>query len=95
MVIVAGLIVVDPASRDNYLANCLEVIRLARQTADCLDFAISADPLDPGRVNIIERWVSQAAVDAFRGSGPSDDQQDAIVSGCVCEYDVAAERRLL
>jgi quinol monooxygenase YgiN len=95
MVIVAGFIVVDPLCRDNYLANCSEVIRLARHTAGCLDFAISADPVDAGRVNIVERWESQAAVDAFRASGPSDEQQEAIVSGCVCEYDVTAQRRLL
>jgi len=95
MLIVAGHIVVDPLQRDSYLATCTEVVAQARRTPGCLDFAISADPLDPGRVNIIERWESQAAVDTFRGSGPSDDQQDAIVSGCVCEYEIAAQRRLL
>ena len=36
----------------------------------------SADLIDSGRVNIFERWESQAAVEAFRGGrgGPSDEQ---------------------
>jgi quinol monooxygenase YgiN len=95
MVIVAGHIVVDPQQRDDYLSGCVEVVRQARRTAGCLDFALSADLLEPGRVNIFERWESQAAVDAFRGSGPSDDQGAAIVAASVAEYDIADERTLM
>jgi hypothetical protein len=40
---------VAPAARANYLAGCTEVVRQARSTAGRLDFAISADLLDPGR----------------------------------------------
>lgn len=95
MVIVAGFIVVDPPRRGAYLASCAEVTRQARRAPGCLDFAITPDPLDPGRVDIFELWESRQAVDVFRGSGPGDEQQDAIVSGAVYEYDVAAQRRLL
>jgi quinol monooxygenase YgiN len=95
MVIVAGHIVVDPQERDDYLSGCVEVVRQARRTAGCLDFALSADLLEPGRVNIFERWESQAAVEAFRGSGPSDDQGAAIVAASVAEYDIADERTLM
>lgn len=95
MVIVAGHIVVDPQKRGDYLSGCVEVVRQARRTAGCLDFALSADLLEPGRVNIFERWESQAAVEAFRGSGPSDDQGAAIVAASVAEYDVADERSLM
>ena len=94
MVIVAGHLVVDPESRDDYVAGCIEVVRQARRTPGCLDFALSADVLEPGRVNIFERWESQAAVEAFRGSGPSGDQAQAIVSASVVEYDVTDERSL-
>jgi quinol monooxygenase YgiN len=38
----------------------VSVVEEARGTAGCLDFAITADP---GFVNIIERWESQAAVE--------------------------------
>ena len=50
--------------------------------------------IDPGRVNVFERWESQAAVEAFRGSGPSDEQGAAILSGSVAEYEIVDERPL-
>ncbi len=95
MVIVAGHVVVDPEQREDYLSGSVEVVRQARRTAGCLDFALSADLIEPGRVNIFERWESQAAVDAFRGSGPSDEQGAAILAASVAEYDVGDERSLM
>ncbi|AGB23678.1 hypothetical protein Mycsm_03376 [Mycobacterium sp. JS623] len=95
MVIVAGHLVVDPQHRDDYLSGCVEVVRQARRTAGCLDFALSADLIDPGRVNIFERWESQAAVEAFRGGGTSDEQAASIRCASVAEYDVEGERTLI
>lgn len=94
MVIVAGHIVVDPQQRDSYLAGCVSVVELARRTAGCLDFAITPDLVDAGRINIFERWESQAAVEAFRGDGPSDEQGAAMLAAAVAEYDVAEVRSL-
>jgi quinol monooxygenase YgiN len=94
MLIVAGHVIVEPGQRDAYLAGCEDVVQQARQAPGCLDFAITADLLDPGRVNILERWESQQAVDAFRGSGPSDEQMASVISATVVEYDVAGERPL-
>jgi quinol monooxygenase YgiN len=94
MVIVAGHVVVDPEQRDDYLSACVEVVRQASRAPGCLDFVLSADLLEAGRVNILERWESQAAVDAFRGSGPSDEQGAAILAASVAEYDVGDERSL-
>lgn len=95
MVIVAGHIVVDPEQRDDYLAGCVEVVRQARRAPGCLDFSLTADLLEPGRVNIFERWESQGAVQAFRGGGPSDEQGAAIVAASVAEYDISDERSLM
>lgn len=95
MVIVAGHIVVDPQERESYLAGCTGVIEQARRAPGCLDYAITADLLEPGRIDIFERWESRAAVEAFRGSGPSDDQAAAMISGAVAEYDVADVRSLI
>jgi quinol monooxygenase YgiN len=95
VVIVAGHLVVDPQQRDDYLSGCTEVVRQARRSAGCLDFAISADPLEPGRINVFERWESRSAVEAFRDGGPSDEQGAAIQAGTVLEYDVEGERTLM
>jgi quinol monooxygenase YgiN len=94
MVIVAGHITVDPEQRESYLAGCMSVLGKARRADGCLDFAITADLLDPGRVNLFERWESQAAVETFRRSGPSNKQRAAILSASVAEYDIADVRSL-
>jgi quinol monooxygenase YgiN len=94
MMIVAGHLLVDPAQREAYLASCVGVVEQARRTAGCLDFALTADLIDPGRVNVFERWDTREAVEAFRGGGPSDEQTAQILSASVAEYDIADVRSL-
>jgi quinol monooxygenase YgiN len=72
----------------------VSVVEKARGTADCLDFAITADLIDAGRVNIFERWESQAGVKAFRRSAPRNKQGAAMLSASVAEYDIADVRHL-
>ena len=94
MVIVAGHITVEPHRRASYLAGCVSIVEQARGTAGCLDFVITADLIEPGRVHIFERWESQAAVETFRRSGPSNEQGAAMLSASVTEYDIADARPL-
>src|SRR4051794_27627310 len=94
MVVVAGHLIVDPDLREAYLESCLEVVEQARRTEGCLDFALSADLVDPARVNILERWESQEAVEAFRGDGVQVEQAAAIRSASVAEYSAVEERVL-
>ena len=47
---------------------------------------------DPGRINIFERWESQATLETFRGSGPDSEQSQAMLTASVEEYAVADER---
>ena len=89
MVIVAGHITVDPDQRESYLAGCVRIVERARGADGCLDFAITADLLDPGRVNLFERWESQAAVKTFRRRSPRNKQRAAMLSTSVAEYDIA------
>lgn len=94
MIIVAGHLVVAPGEREAYLAGCRAVVEQARRTPGCLDFSLSADLVDPGRIDVLERWQSREAVEAFRGSGPSGEQAAALLTASVAEYDVVGERRL-
>lgn len=94
MVIVSGHLLVAAESRDSYLETCREVVEQARAAAGCLDFSLATDLLDPGRINILERWETQAAVEAFRGAGVDDDQAAIILSASVAEYEVAEVRPL-
>jgi len=94
MIIVAGPIHLDPAERDAYVDGCREVIEAARAADGCLDFHLAADPVDPGRINVFERWETVEAVEAFRGSGPSDEQGAAILGAAVVQYEIAGATAL-
>lgn len=94
MVIVAGHLTVDPPQRETYMASCVSVIEQARRAPGCLDFSISVDLVDPGRINIFERWESPADAETFRGSGPSEEQGGTMLSASVAEYDVTVCRSL-
>lgn len=95
MIIVAGHVMVDPARRDTYLERSARVVAAARDAEGCWDYVMGADLLDAGRVNILERWESRAAVTAFRGNGPEGDQATDILGGDVREYDAGDETRVL
>ena len=94
MVIVAGHLIVDPDERDAYLNGCREVVELARRTDGCLDYALSADVLDAGRINVFERWENLEALEAFRGDGVQGEQAAAIRAAQVSEYGAVEERVL-
>lgn len=94
MIIVAGRIHVDAIARSAYLEESLEVITLARAAAGCLDFHMSADPIEADRINVYERWESPAAAEAFRASGPSADQAAPIREAEVDQHEVSSSRRI-
>lgn len=90
MLIVAGWLDVDPSDRDRYVAECADAVRQARGTSGCLAYAITTDPLEPGRVVIYERWESEAELLAFRGAGPSGEQTAQIRDAEVARYEIAS-----
>jgi quinol monooxygenase YgiN len=65
-VIVAGWYKVDPSKRDEVVVSYEDLIARARKAAGCLDLAISADTIDPARINNFELWASQEDLDAWR-----------------------------
>jgi quinol monooxygenase YgiN len=89
MLIVAGHLMVRESDRDRYVADCAAAVLAARRADGCLDFAVSADAVDPGRVNIFERWQTRDLLLAFRGEGPDDDMRNRILEADVAEYDLA------
>jgi quinol monooxygenase YgiN len=93
MIIVAGHMTVEPQRRESYVERLASVVERGRAAAGCLDFAITADLLDPGRVNVFELWESQATLEAFRRTNPNM-QSAAKLSPSLAEYDVAATRTL-
>jgi quinol monooxygenase YgiN len=94
MLIVAGHFVVDPADRDAFLAGRADSLRATRTEGGCLEYVMSADPIDETRVVLFERWADQSALDAHlaeiakapRGSGPAPKGFEVKI------YDIAGER---
>lgn len=66
MIIIAGYTLTDADERDQAVAAHQEMVARARAHDGCLDLAISADAIDPERINIFEHWRDQAALDAWR-----------------------------
>ncbi|MBG0820586.1 antibiotic biosynthesis monooxygenase [Planomonospora sp. ID91781] len=89
MIIISGRLVVDPDDRDAYLQGCAGVVEQARAASGCLDFVLGADLVDAGRINVYERWESEEALEAFRGSGPEEEQTVAIRDAEVLRYHVS------
>jgi quinol monooxygenase YgiN len=69
-VIVAGKVYVDPEERDRFIEGHRVIVAKARAYPGCLDVAISADPVDPGRVNLFEYWESAEVLARWRKSAP-------------------------
>jgi len=90
VLIIAGSIVVAADQRDAYVAECVSVVEAARSSDGCLEFSITADSVEPDRIRVYERWASEEQLLAFRGSGPSDDQQAAILDADVKRYSISS-----
>jgi hypothetical protein len=69
----------------------LPVVAEAVARRGVLDFAISADLVEPDRINVFERWASAEALQRFRGSGPDEGQRAELRAADVQEY-VVGER---
>jgi quinol monooxygenase YgiN len=58
IVIVQGVFSIDPTERDRFVETSIEAMRSSREEDGCLEYVIAADPLDPERVVLSERWES-------------------------------------
>ncbi|HUQ58357.1 putative quinol monooxygenase [Lentzea sp.] len=93
MPIVAGTAYVDPDHRDTLLAGLAPSLRRVRTTPGCLDYVVAADPIEPDRVNIYERWESQAHLDAHL-AGVAQAPMPHVRSVQVVRYEIGGSSRL-
>ncbi|RZJ01407.1 MAG: antibiotic biosynthesis monooxygenase [Brevundimonas sp.] len=98
MVIVTGTIDVAPDRREAFIRDQLDRIRETRAAKGCLTCAYSPDPLDPGRILLIERWANREDFDAHVAMAqscplavPSEGVTNVV---SVSVYDVSKERWL-
>ena len=94
MLIVAGHFDIDPTDRDAFLAARSSSLKSTRSEGGCLEYVMSADPIDPTRVVLFERWEDQASLDAHmaviastpRSGGPAPKGFSVKI------YDISGER---
>lgn len=93
MLIVAGHFEVDPAQRDEFLLSRVAAMRTSRSEAGCITYVFSADPIEPGRVQLFECWESKEALAAHlegMRSAPRPATGVAILAAEVQQYEIAA-----
>jgi len=56
MIIIAGYELVDAQERDEYVAAHRDLVSRAREFDGCIHVAITADSVDPKRINSVEVW---------------------------------------
>jgi quinol monooxygenase YgiN len=92
-IIVSGRLHVEPAQRDAYLADRVAIVAHARAAPGCVDFSLSPDILDPGRINVHEHWRSEEALRAYRcGGGPELDDRVPLTGAVVELHEISATR---
>jgi quinol monooxygenase YgiN len=65
MIAIIGHIDVDPAARDGLVASTVDLQRATQlEEPGCVVYTIAADPVDAGRIRIVELWESAEALDA-------------------------------
>jgi quinol monooxygenase YgiN len=78
VIIVAGWLRVAAEDRDRYLSLVADVTAQARRAPGCSDFVQAADPLDPTRITIYERWESDEDLERYRTSADPDVPRPAL-----------------
>jgi quinol monooxygenase YgiN len=92
MWIIAGHVTVGEDERDAYVEAHRDLVQRARQAPGCLDVAITADPVDPGRINNYERWKTWDAIEAWRSLANAPDTGIEFRDVDVTAFEVARTR---
>jgi quinol monooxygenase YgiN len=95
MLIIAGVMEVDPERREEFLQSKVEGMLEWRAEAGCLEFVFGADPVVPGRVVLFERWEDKASLAAhlvtLRAKPPVDPAtQVPVLSAQIQQYEIGA-----
>lgn len=89
-IIIAGWLSVVPEVRDEVVKAHEDIVRRSRGAAGCLDLAISADPIDTGRVNMFEFWQSEDDLNSFRAVTKSPIKEGAVLGGDVQKHEISS-----
>jgi quinol monooxygenase YgiN len=64
MIIVAGGLRIQPNSRDEASAACIEVEKATREESGCISYAFHFGIAEPDYLHVFEQWESEDALNA-------------------------------
>ena len=64
MIIIAGTISIDPDRVDAMLEAIVPLMHGTHAEDGCIDYVLSADPVQAGKIRIFEKWASDEALGA-------------------------------
>jgi quinol monooxygenase YgiN len=99
VVIVCGVFECLATERDQFIVGRMDGMTASRAEAGCLEYTFSADPLEPTRVLLFERWENQEALDTHLAAMRTNPPQAASppvapTSVSITVYDAVNERGL-
>ena len=90
MLIIAGKEYVAPEERDASVESYKDRIQRARAAPGCLDAAISADSVEPGRINSFELWASEEHLAAWRAVAHAPEATTNTLRADVQKYQISS-----
>lgn len=99
MIVVTGHLSIAPDQLDTALAAIRTNVAATRAEPGNVDYRFSTDLDEPGRLNVVEQWEDEAALDAHMASAHMAEFMGAIipmVTGAeVVRHDVSASSKLI
>lgn len=98
MIIVTGAFTLDPADRDEFVARMAARLQSTRAEPGCLEYVLAADPADPGRAVLLEKWESEEALAAHAEALKADPPPPGgprPTAMSILRYDASGERPLM
>jgi quinol monooxygenase YgiN len=81
MIIIAGYTLTEAHQRDAAVEAFADMVERARRYDGCLDLSISADSVDPERINLFECWRDPHSLNRWRkvARGPKVKRRETCV----------------
>lgn len=68
MIIIAGVMTLDPAKADDFMAVAVKMMRETHKEEGNLAYVFSRSPLDDGTIHLFEKWETEEALAAHMAS---------------------------
>ncbi len=76
MIIIAGYELMDAEKRDSVVEAHRDLVSRAREFDGCIHVAITADSVDPERINSVEVWRDAEAMEQWRAQANAPDEEE-------------------